>query len=253
MNRYLSSVRNINNWFSFWKYYYKIKNKGSDKCDIFYPEMKDDISLELPPGMMATFDEVFLRQVYKLGDYSSKSPVIIDAGANVGYFSLYAFSKFPNSRIIAFEPISKNLTLLHKHAALNPKYDLTIDENAVFGHQTTLTMSYVDNDLYTTGASVFERKNTDALLEVQAISLADIFKKYQLDTVDLVKLDCEGAEFDILYNCPDEIFAKIKYLTIEVHNWVKSHNINDLQKFLQSKGYNTINSKNEILHCHRLG
>jgi hypothetical protein len=113
-------------------------------------------------------------------------------------------------------------------------------------------MNYVDSDLYTTGASVYERKNTNAILEVQAITLEDIFKKYELDVVDLVKIDCEGAEYDILYNCPDEIFTRIRHLTIEVHNWIKNNSIYDLQKFLQTKGYHVINRKNEILYCQRL-
>lgn len=62
-------------------------------------------------------------------------------------------------------------------------------------------------------------------------------------------MDCEGAEFEILYNLPDEYFKKIKKIRLEYHNHLSNekNNIEYLMKFLEQKGYRVKKSKKVLI------
>ena len=65
------------------------------------------------------------------------------------------------------------------------------------------------------------------------MKLSDIFKENDIDNCDLLKLDCEGAEYDILYNTPEEILNKIDQMAIEVHQGKnEKENLSSLKRFL---------------------
>jgi hypothetical protein len=64
-------------------------------------------------------------------------------------------------------------------------------------------------------------------------------------------VDCEGAEYNIIYNCPSSYFNKISNIVIEVHKWVPENigNIKELISFLEGENFKVMNNKDEILMC----
>jgi hypothetical protein len=91
---------------------------------------------------------------------------------------------------------------------------------------------------------------------VPAKSLTAIINENRLDHVDLIKLDCEGSEYDIIYNTPVDVLNKIKTLVIETHEIDnQKNNLNSLTSFLQSCGYKTnsemVNKTNNILEARK--
>ena len=75
-------------------------------------------------------------------------------------------------------------------------------------------------------------------IDVEVVSLSDIINELALPKIDLLKLDCEGSEFDILLNTSKKIFENIKEIVLEVHESpASSHSKSDLASFLQSVGY----------------
>jgi hypothetical protein len=73
---------------------------------------------------------------------------------------------------------------------------------------------------------------------VEAVSLPDIFASNRLDHIDLLKLDCEGAEYDILYRCPDSLLQRVNLIAMETHNGVRTNeNTEALCAFLKEKGF----------------
>ena len=107
-------------------------------------------------------------------------------------------------------------------------------------------------DEFSVAASLFPREHADGSLTVEATTLADLFTTYAIGRCHLLKMDCEGAEFEILHHCPDDVFAATDRIVLEVHDWVRDYGtVQDLARMLRGKGYQVRNHKNEILTCTR--
>jgi FkbM family methyltransferase len=243
----------MDNWFGFWKHYYALKKDPTigDFSAIF----RNGMTAIVPKALMSAFDEVFLREVYNNNITSfSENLLIIDIGANVGYFTLYILDKQPNAHIVAYEPLPSNILLLEQHKAINKINNLIIDKRAVHGTAKDITINYNDSIDYSVGASILNRDKATGSITIPAVSIPDIFIENKITTCDLLKVDCEGAEYNIIFNCPDEYFEKINNIVIEVHDWVPKEEGTPAQliKFLEEKNYTVNFIKNEILWCHRI-
>lgn len=253
MKRYINSVKNIVDWRFFWKEYYQAK--GSDASGSFSVKLRGGLTAEVPYPLISAFDEVFLREVYGESiNNSTPTPTVLDIGANVGYFSLLVFLRYPQAKVFAFEPLPGNYKLLEKHQQTNSLSNLVVDRRAVYGTQKSVQLNYREEVAYSVGASVVDRASADTMIEVEAASIPDIFTDYSLPDCDLLKVDCEGAEYNILFNCPPEYYQKIKNIAIEVHEWVpKSEGtVATLVAFLQKRGYAVTTKKNGIVWGRRV-
>jgi hypothetical protein len=64
-----------------------------------------------------------------------------------------------------------------------------------------------------------------------------VFDGLDLESCDLLKLDCEGAEYGILFNAPPELLQKIQRIVLEFHEQVTEYTRADLVRFLQVQGF----------------
>lgn len=137
--------------------------------------------------------------------------VIIDVGANVGMFSIYANKKF-GCKIIAFEPVKesydnfkRNLLLNHCNPDDFEIYNLAVtdkdDDTVIIGLQ----------EWNMGGSSIFYNNP----IRSQSINTTTL-GKYITDTCRYLKLDCEGSEHQIVPNILDKLNT-FKYVGIEYH------------------------------------
>jgi len=93
----------------------------------------------------------------------------------------------------------------------------------------------------------FSNDRDENTIKVHCIPLKKIFDENKIESCDILKLDCEGAEFEILYNTPDEYFKKIREIRLEHHNQTinKNYNIKTLLTFLRTKLFMIVNLKKE--------
>lgn len=236
--RYLNLVKNIDNWWTYFACKY-----GNVKADPLFFKTRSGVTIEVPRRLLQTFKEIFFEECYMAGLENPRlsSPTVLDIGANAGYFSLFAASRYPGARILSFEPIPANYSLLDRNRKHNKRFNITTFQSAVAGKTGEIRIFLEQDDAFTTSASIIDgdasRKNG---ISVPCLSLADIFRKNGIERCDLLKMDCEGAEYDILYNCPDSLFSRISQMALEVHNQAEpSRNIDSLEAFLKSKGYGT--------------
>ena len=82
-------------------------------------------------------------------------------------------------------------------------------------------------------------QETDSPMEtVQATTLTDIITENNIQQIDYLKIDVEGAEYDILSSCPPETLAKVKCMVMEYHEFdgdERSHR--DLVSLLKTHGF----------------
>jgi len=218
------------------------------------------IKIQVPDLFFYVFKEVVMEDFYQIKDllpHVPEKPVIVDVGANAGYFSFLMAAKREDAVIYAYEPIQNNIDVFDANLELNPKRkdSVKLEHKAVTGAEkgsVKLFFDAVNHD--TVISSVFEDfspKNVEAV-EVEAISLAGIIRENKLAVVDVLKLDCEGSEYPILYDSPQWIWPLIKCLCIEVHELDKGKmNHNFLSAFLRQRGFQ-LRSRLDINSCYYL-
>jgi len=144
--------------------------------------------------------------------------VVLDIGAHVGTMSIYLAKRYPGLRILAFEPIRDNYDRLLRNIEANGVgASVTAINLAVTADGRTLTLNA---DRRNTGsASAYANAGVDGHGWTQmadSTTLADIWADYGLDRVRLLKIDCEGCEYEILQYAGEKL-ARVDYLSGEFH------------------------------------
>ena len=232
-------LRNVANWHE-----YILHKSGIRKREQFVFRLAHGVEAEVPRAMLFTFKELFFTDDYfrglPRGRFGDRPLTVIDVGANVGYFSLYVFARFPGSRVIAFEPIESNFRLLEANRERNAKQDWTLVQQAVYSSSGPLVLTMAPEDEFTTDATIFDNARGNQEISVDAVTLEDILKSNVPGVVDYLKLDCEGAEYDVLYGCPPELFERIGTIVVETHpGRAENQNKAALERYLTSVGYTT--------------
>lgn len=182
--------------------------------------------------------------------YLARAKVCIDVGAYIGSFSVYA-AKRSSATIFALEPIPETAELLKENIKLNKLQDRVIlIEAALLGKKITggTVDLYIPTDAAFGSVSkshlgLYEVNEEPKILRVPSITISEIFERHQIDFCDVIKMDCEGAEYDILYNTPREIFERIGVMTIECH---KDGNVGELTRFLEERNFEVVRPSTEF-------
>lgn len=145
-----------------------------------------------------------------------KPHVIFDIGANIGVASVFLAHRFPHARIYAFEPVPANVELLRLNAAAYPC--ITVFPLALGAGDGDVEIHFSD-DAHNFGGFSFSHQGSDKdrKLRVQQRRLQGIIDELRLDRVDLIKIDTEGAEYDILTSLEQGILRRVTWITGELH------------------------------------
>lgn len=161
-------------------------------------------------------NETWIENVYRIHDYQFvDGGIFVDIGANIGAVSIFVDSFNKNRdddqkiKVYAVEPEPNNLHLLNENIKNNPTENITVVNNAIWHTKSMVSISNLGAN---SSIVDLEKENkTDVL----AITLENLFSIYNIKEVDVMKIDIEGAEFDLILNTSKKTLAKIKYLVLE--------------------------------------
>lgn len=174
------------------------------------------------------YKEIFERQIYKL-TVESKSPYIIDCGANIGLSTIYLKKLFPSSRIVAFEPDTKIFDALEFNINSFGLKDVTIENKAVWNTDSEIQFMSEGSD----GGRIVEIESSKEVYSVPTIRL----RNYLNEKIDLLKLDIEGSEFEVLKDCKD-LLINVENLFVEYHSFKKEKQyLSTILCFLYNAGF----------------
>ena len=211
LKRGLPAIRKIRNWPSFLLNYALGLKPGQPY------RFRNGASLELVRGIdHAPIVEVFLNEEY---GHVPDDAVIVDIGANIGTFTVYALTTARGVRVYAYEPDGDFYEALLQN----------LDRNAGHGTARAFNLAVAGDDkgrdLYLDSATFFfptlvQPANAPAgkSVHVGSITLEQIMKSNGLDRIDLLKMDCEGAEYEILYSCSSIHLGRISEIRMEYHD-----------------------------------
>jgi FkbM family methyltransferase len=166
-----------------------------------------------------TVREIFDEDAYRFDPKWVKDGVVIDIGANIGCFSLLA-AKSGAKKILSFEPEPHNLEILNLNVAAN---DLPIE---VIPHPVGYPrLTYIDNG---SGHSQIGRESGSPVEVIDINPYLD-----QIDHILLVKLDCEGGEYEFVETISDENLKKIERMVGEFHSFLWKNDIKRHEKMIE--------------------
>ncbi len=169
-------------------------------------------------------DQHYLREVIEQRAYHppgyeiGPADTVVDVGGNIGAFAVWAGRQAPRGRVITIEPVSENFRLLRENLRRNGLEHVQPIQAAVQGHppgDVTVYWSAAGTGHHTilpelAGAPLGSER-------VPGLTLESLFARFRLERCDFLKMDCEGAEFEILASLPAELAPRIAKLALEYH------------------------------------
>jgi FkbM family methyltransferase len=158
---------------------------------------------------LVTMQRILTYHAYLLNSMEIRNPqIIIDIGANVGFFSIFCSRNFPQAHIYAFEPIKQTYAVLCKNIQLDS--NVSAFNKAISSQNQQLRMSYDLNNseishISANGNESVESETLDSFIEINNIR-----------TIDLLKVDAEEHELQVLLGSTKAL-GITKYLYIEVN------------------------------------
>ena len=161
-----------------------------------------------PAEFLHTYREIFGHGIYDLP--LGPAPLIFDCGANIGIGTLYLKHRHPDAQVVAFEPDATNFSLLERNVRDSGFDGITLRREAVWKEDGTIAFSLDANmgsRIEDGGAVIGERTQA-----VRAVRLRDLIDR----RVDFLKLDIEGAEYEVLKDI-EGVLGQVRHLFLEYH------------------------------------
>lgn len=190
--------------------------------------------------------EVWAREIYsKHGFDIHESDIVFDLGGHIGTFTILAGKKATKGKVFTFEPMKDNYNVLLSNVELNSLSNVVAENIAVSNENGSRVFYLSAPDAgkigYGTGGhSFFPSKTREQKIEVETATLESLMKKHNVDHIDYLKIDTEGAEFDILFSASEETLQKIDKIVMELHPF-ENNSKEKMINFLEDHGFeNTI-------------
>ncbi len=202
-----------------------------------YVKLRNGLKYKIRPKTndKTIFNEIWIKKLYTPNGFKIKNNyTVIDIGAHIGIFSVFAAFYAKDGIIYSFEPEKENFLMLKENIKLNCMKNIKIFNYGVSNRNGKAKL-YISN-LNKAAHSTEIVENVSHFEKIKLISIKNILKKIKGD-IDFLKIDCEGCEYDILSGLSDNDFRRIKHIVLEYHDLDEKRNYKELCKFLMCKGF----------------
>lgn len=168
--------------------------------------------------------------------------VFYDLGANIGFYSLIADQYIRTGRIYSFEPVPANRQLFEKHLQLNSPLlrsgKISIEPFAIADQEKTISFSndtrHRDGNTYISASPVFTAAKD--LITVQCYSIDDWVQQGH-ERPDIIKIDVEGAEYEVLQGAIKTLQQYKPNLLLATHDYHLPGVKDQCVEYLKQLGY----------------
>lgn len=180
-----------------------------------------------PPSFIAQYNDLIERDAYKFNS-SKNAPFIIDCGVNIGLSVISLKKNFPNAEIIGFEPDPDIFNLARKNIDNSGYSDVQLIQKAVWVEETDL-LFYQEGSA---GGRLIEKENEKTVI-VKTVELKTLLNR----EVDFLKIDIEGAEFEILKDI-DNHLKFVNSIFVEYHSKInEEQNLAEILAILKKNNF----------------
>lgn len=165
------------------------------------------------PNFYILYKDIFIHRIYHF-EAQRPDPFILDCGSNIGMSILYFKHVYPKARVIGFEPDPVIFPYLQENITRNDLKDVQLVQAALAAKEGTLTF-YSDGKY---GSTIAEHLPADipedwTRHEVPCVRL----RNYLTEPVDFLKVNIEGAEWEVLADSEDRL-RQVREMVIEYHH-----------------------------------
>ena len=187
------------------------------------------IQISVPAGesdrQQWEFNHLYHDDPYRLADLPRGLKTILDVGGNIGFFAMIARHYFPRALIHCYEPDKEVFQLLTKNT----------DGLGVVAYNSGISLADGSGYIVKGDCSLSTSINTRTKGSTPLISIRTAVDRLG-STIDLLKLDCEGAEWDILQDTAT--LRRVRYLAMEYHfTGTQSLELWELVRLLKDEGF----------------
>jgi FkbM family methyltransferase len=172
------------------------------------------------PADGVAFEEFFIQEQYCFiapllaATDNGGGPVVIDAGANIGLFSLAVLLAQPLASVYSLEPDTRTFRVLNRNVRENPGLRWQAFPLALWKTVGPLTFGATDQS---TASRVYELAPSGRVEQVDAITLSAFVDAHRLKKITLLKIDIEGAEEAVLTH-DNAVLDRVEHLVLEIHS-----------------------------------
>ncbi len=192
--------------------------------------------------------ETFIDRFYtKYGCDIEDGWTVIDIGAAIGEFSIFTAFGHPKTHVIAYEPFIESVELLRENLLLNNLENVKVIPKAVWNKTGRINLDLSHKEpLKITSTPGSKNEADNRRISVEAVSLKDVLSSNHLKNIDLIKLDCEGAEFDILLDSDRDTVRAFRRIVMEYHDSQSDRHHSQLVSHLEKLGYRVTTRRNVV-------
>ncbi len=174
------------------------------------------IQIRVSDSDLPIFYQVFCELQYDINFYLDYKPAtIIDAGSNVGFSCLYFATLFPEAAIIGVEPQAQNYKQLQYNTAGHQ--NIKVLRAGIWHHPCTISIK--DEGEWSASFEVQEEAGAGTQSGgLRGITIDEIAAENNFEQIDILKIDIEGAEFNLFSHNPHTWLQKTRCLIIELHD-----------------------------------
>jgi FkbM family methyltransferase len=192
---------------------------------------------------------VFARRHYPV---SSSHRVIVDIGANIGTFTLYAAREAPQARIIAVEPFPDTFRRLEEMIDTNGLRERVTAVNCAVsgkrGEQKMDSAAGIPSQYRRIHSAETATLNADhrgpaatlpdeSGVPIRAETLGDMLDQAGVSAADLVKMNIHGSEYEVLLGTEADVLQRCRQISVQYHSMPPQMNLNKQQIFERLKSF----------------
>lgn len=205
---------------------------------------RSGLRITMVPGSFAGWDflfrEIFLEKCYRPTSnfIPRRGWTIVDLGANMGFFTCQCSFEEPGVRVVSVEPLPLYAETLQANIEINRFANTRLIQGAICGDPgltIPIEVWYTEAGELKTGTPP-DGKVARETINAKGYTLPEVFQIGQVEQCDLLKVDIEGAEYDLFAKIPAEIWRKIHRVVMEVHNG-QGHHEKEIVQVLERNGF----------------
>ena len=229
----LKAIAILKNWPIYFANYFKLTKKQY----IFF-KLKNGIVFKIrsKTNDRVIFNQIWLTKTYIPRGFEIKeNDVILDVGAHIGLFSILAGALAKKGKVYSFEPSLDNFNLLKENVEINKARNIELINKAVAGNSGMRGFALSPDD--PAGHAIPYDETDRKKINVPTVSLDDFIRENNIKEIDFLKMDCEGAEYEIFFNCNQETLMKINKISMEYHDVDSERIVARIKEFLEKFGF----------------
>ncbi|MBA2244504.1 MAG: FkbM family methyltransferase [Gemmatimonadota bacterium] len=178
--------------------------------------------------------ELAVQQIYPVA--ITPGDVVIDVGAHIGCFTVMAARR--GARVLSFEPVPTNFARLQRNVERNGIEGALLFPVALSERREEREI-FLPDDRSHSGRFSLHLGRGGETLRISCLSLDEVVEEHAVERIDLLKLDCQGSEYEILYGASESTLDRVQAIAVECEHFAEpaEWSVDGLKRYLESRGF----------------